>query len=193
MNLAIIEPRATNRTIHHHTPLLLDGVSSAFNQRLLRQSEAAMGPAGFLLPDDAAAAERMQVAFGHGGGWMDLSRRADYDPSARVSYINDNRGRLETRVRQLQTGVRYAQTPQSPMRRTISNVEILEQDDTGGLLVGSNFVLYELSIQATDELRIWAGRATHRLQPADDDYRIRAKIVELVNSSRPLPTLAFLL
>ena len=33
-----------------------------------------MGPAGFLLPDDATAAERMQIAFGHSGGWMDLSR-----------------------------------------------------------------------------------------------------------------------
>jgi phenylpropionate dioxygenase-like ring-hydroxylating dioxygenase large terminal subunit len=74
MNLAIIEPIAPDRTVHHHTPLLLAGVDPSFNQRVLRQSEAAMGPAGFLLPDDAAAAERMQVAFGHSGGWMDLSR-----------------------------------------------------------------------------------------------------------------------
>jgi hypothetical protein len=74
MNLAIIEPVAPDRTVHHHTPLLLRGVAPSFNTRILRQSEAAMGPAGFLLPDDAAAAERMQVAFGHGGGWMDLSR-----------------------------------------------------------------------------------------------------------------------
>jgi phenylpropionate dioxygenase-like ring-hydroxylating dioxygenase large terminal subunit len=74
MNLAIIEPIAPGRTVHHHTPLLLAGVDPSFNQRVLRQSEAAMGPAGFLLPDDAAAAERMQVAFGHSGGWMDLTR-----------------------------------------------------------------------------------------------------------------------
>jgi phenylpropionate dioxygenase-like ring-hydroxylating dioxygenase large terminal subunit len=74
MNLAIIEPVAVDRTVHHHTPLLLGGVDDQFNQRILRQSEAAMGPAGFLLPDDAAAAERMQAAFGRSGGWMDLSR-----------------------------------------------------------------------------------------------------------------------
>jgi phenylpropionate dioxygenase-like ring-hydroxylating dioxygenase large terminal subunit len=74
MNLAIIDPVASGRTVHHHTPLLLGGVDDGFNRRILRQSEAAMGPAGFLLPDDAAAAERMQVAFGHSGGWMDLSR-----------------------------------------------------------------------------------------------------------------------
>jgi phenylpropionate dioxygenase-like ring-hydroxylating dioxygenase large terminal subunit len=74
MNLAIIDPVAPDRTVHHHTPLLLGGVDPSFNRRILRQSEAAMGPAGFLLPDDAAAAERIQVAFGHSGGWMDMSR-----------------------------------------------------------------------------------------------------------------------
>ncbi len=74
MNLAIIDPIAPDRTVHHHTPLLLAGVDPSFNLRVLRQSEAAMGPAGFLLPDDAAAAERMQVAFGQSGGWMDMSR-----------------------------------------------------------------------------------------------------------------------
>jgi len=74
MHLAIIQPVAPGVTVHLHTPLLLAGVSPAFNQRVLRQSEAAMGPAGFLLPDDAAAVERMQISCGHSGGWMDLSR-----------------------------------------------------------------------------------------------------------------------
>jgi phenylpropionate dioxygenase-like ring-hydroxylating dioxygenase large terminal subunit len=93
MNLAIIDPVAPDRTVHWHTPLLLDGVSAGFNQRVLRQSEAAMGPAGFLLPDDAAAAERMQAGFGHRGGWMDLSRglareRVD-ERGDRVSHVSD--------------------------------------------------------------------------------------------------------
>jgi phenylpropionate dioxygenase-like ring-hydroxylating dioxygenase large terminal subunit len=74
MNLAIIEPVAAGATVHHHTPVTLAGVEPSFNQRVLRQSEAAMGPAGFLLPDDAAASERVQAAFGRTGGWMDISR-----------------------------------------------------------------------------------------------------------------------
>lgn len=123
---------------------------------------------------------------------------ADYDPATRISYVNDNRGRLETRIRQLQTGVRWAQTPPSPMRRVVSNVEILERDgdpavDGAICVAGSNFVLYEHSVQASNELRIWAGRATHRLRRVDDRWRIRAKTVELVNASVSLPTLAFLL
>lgn len=117
--------------------------------------------------------------------------RADYDPDTRVSYINDHRGRLETRIRQLGTGVRYAQTPPSPMRRTLSNVEVLRDDDL--VEVGSNFVLHELSAQASNELRVWAGRTTHLLRPTRDGFRIRSKVVELVNAEQPLPTLAFLL
>ncbi len=79
------------------------------------------------------------------------------------------------------------------MRRVISNLEIESVDDDGTITVGSNFVLYELSAQATNELRIWAGRATHRLRRVDGVLRIAAKTVELVNASQPLPTLAFLL
>jgi 3-phenylpropionate/cinnamic acid dioxygenase small subunit len=122
----------------------------------------------------------------------------DYDPASatKVSYINDNRNRLETRVRQLGTGVRYAQTPPSPMRRVVSNLEILDRTHVGAdelVDVASNFVLYELSAQASNEIRIWAGRTTHTLRRTGESFLIRRKVVELVNASRPLPTLAFLL
>ena len=80
MNLAVIEPVGPGETIHYHTPLLLDSVDAAFNDRVLRKSEAAMGPASFFLPDDAVIAERMQqglqVGRGTAEGWIDLSRGA---------------------------------------------------------------------------------------------------------------------
>ncbi len=97
MNLAIVEPVGPGVTVHRHTAVQLDGADEAFNRRLLRQSEAAMGPAGFIVPDDAVTAERMQAGFagsrpawavsgadpatraGAGGGraWIDLSRGLD--------------------------------------------------------------------------------------------------------------------
>lgn len=102
MNLAVIEPVALGETIHYHTPLLLDGVDAAFNDRVLRQSEAAMGPASFFLPDDAVIAERMQqglqVGRGSADGWIDLSRgagRERRDAMGRVGHVSDettNRG-----------------------------------------------------------------------------------------------------
>jgi len=115
-----------------------------------------------------------------------------YDRDRRISFINDNRNRLQTRIRQLQTGVRYAQTPPSPMRRLVGNIELL--DVTGDeVRTGSNFVLHELSAQATNELRIWAGRTTHVLRAGPDGLRMVSKVVELVNAEQPLPNLAFLL
>lgn len=117
---------------------------------------------------------------------------ADGEPGDRLSYIDDNRARLATRIRQLSTGKRHAQTPVSSMRRLISNIEILEHDGSGSV-VGSNFVLYELSVQATNQLRIWPGRTVHRLRRVDGELRMAAKTVELVTASLPQPNLTFLL
>jgi 3-phenylpropionate/cinnamic acid dioxygenase small subunit len=119
---------------------------------------------------------------------------ADYDPATRLSYINDNRARLGTRIRQLRTGLRHAQTPPSPMRRIISNIEVIEADEAAGtFVVGSNFVLYEVASQATSELRIWPGRVTHHLRRVEGRLQMSGKIVELVTASLPQPNMAFLL
>jgi 3-phenylpropionate/cinnamic acid dioxygenase small subunit len=119
---------------------------------------------------------------------------SDYDPAAHLSYLNDNRSRLATRIRQLKTGLRHSQTPPSLMRRLISNVEIFPIDDgSAQYRVESNFVLYELARQATGDLRLWAGRTTHRLRRVDGRLRIAAKRVDLVNAAGPIPNLAFLI
>ena len=46
-----------------------------------------------------------------------------------MSYINDNRTRIRSRIAQLNTGVRHSQTPPSVMRRTVSNFEVTSQTD----------------------------------------------------------------
>jgi benzoate/toluate 1,2-dioxygenase subunit beta len=119
---------------------------------------------------------------------------ADYDPATRLSYINDNRARLATRIRQLKTGLRHAQTPPSPMRRVISNIEVIAADEAAGtFVVASNFVVYEVAAQATSELHVWPGRVTHHLRRLDGRLRMSKKIVELVTGSLPQPNMAFLL
>ena len=109
MNLAIVEPVAPGVSIHHHTAVLLEGVDETFNRRLLRQSEAALGPSSFIVPDDAVTAERMQQAFaasstlraaGAAHAWIDLSRgmeREEVDEASgrRSGHVTDettNRG-----------------------------------------------------------------------------------------------------
>ncbi|MGH7898223.1 MAG: SRPBCC family protein, partial [Candidatus Binatia bacterium] len=119
MNLAIVEPVAPAVTVHHHTAVLLEGVDESFNRRLLRQSEAALGPASFIVPDDAVTAERMQRAFagraaepaGRDGAWIDLSRglereKLDRTTGRRVGHVTDettNRG-FWRRYREIMTG-----------------------------------------------------------------------------------------
>ena len=123
------------------------------------------------------------------------SGRADYDAATRLSYINDNRARLATRIRQLQTGLRHAQTPVSPMRRIVSNVEVLALDaaaDSPSITVGANQVIYEISVQATGQVRVWPGRVTYRLRDVDGELRMAAKTVELLTEREALPNLAFL-
>jgi benzoate/toluate 1,2-dioxygenase subunit beta len=124
--------------------------------------------------------------------WVPLGR-ADYDPATRLSYVNDNRARLATRLRQLRSGKRHAQTPVSPMRRLIANVEVLDHDGDEAFTVGANFVLYELAVQSTHQLRVWPGRTTHHLRRVDGRLRMCRKVVELVTAGEPQTNLTFLL
>jgi 3-phenylpropionate/cinnamic acid dioxygenase small subunit len=116
----------------------------------------------------------------------------DGDPERHISHIYDNRARIDTRVKLLQTGHRYSQEPASPMRRLISNIEV-EVGEDGELIVGSNFILGELSIQAKHEMHWWVGRTTHRLRRVDGELRMSGKKVVLINAAEPLPNLAFLI
>jgi phenylpropionate dioxygenase-like ring-hydroxylating dioxygenase large terminal subunit len=73
-NIVIFQPLGPNTCVQYHTPMLLKGVPDALNARIIRQSEAALGPSAFLLADDAVVAERTQMAISARGGWLDLSR-----------------------------------------------------------------------------------------------------------------------
>ncbi len=165
--------------LHQLDPLLLDAAVAAFLNRESR------------LADESRYEEWLALWTDDIHYWVP-SGAGNYDRDRRISFINDNRNRLTTRIRQLQTGLRYAQTPVSPMRRVVSNIELLSVG-ADELEVGSNFVLYELSLQASNELRIWAGRSTHVLHRRDSELAMSRKVVELVNASQPLPNMAFLL
>jgi benzoate/toluate 1,2-dioxygenase beta subunit len=144
------------------------------------------------LADEARYGEWLALWTDDGVYWVPASTDPDADPERHLSHIYDNRARLDTRIRLLQTGVRHSQEPASLMRRLISNIEVESAAD-GELVTRSNFVLAELAVQAKHELHWWAGRATHRLRRVDGALRMRRKTVVLVNAAEPLPNLAFLL
>jgi benzoate/toluate 1,2-dioxygenase beta subunit len=111
------------------------------------------------------------------------------DPTKQVSYIYDNRSRIGSRVRQLKTGFRHAQSPQSAMRRVISNVE-LESDDRETVRVAANFLLIEVR---NGEQNIWCGRTLYVLRREESGFKLQQKKVLLVNNKEPIPNLAFLI
>ena len=124
--------------------------------------------------------------------WVPATTREGADPNRHISHIYDNRARIATRIRLLKSGYRYSQTPASLMRRLISNIEI-EKTDQGEFIVGSNFLLLELSIQAKHETHLWGGRTTHKLRWANGEFKMFWKNVVLVNADEPIPNLTFLI
>jgi nitrite reductase/ring-hydroxylating ferredoxin subunit len=79
MNIVIFEPVNAHECIQWHTPMLLEGVPDEVNQRILRQSEAALGPSAFLLADDSVISERQQLAMRDKADWLDVSRGLNRD------------------------------------------------------------------------------------------------------------------
>ena len=142
--------------------------------------------------DEARYAEWHALWTEDGVYWVPATTDPGASPDQHISHIYDNRARLDTRVKLLQTGHRYSQEPASLMRRLISNIEVTRSED-GELVVESNFILAELSIQARHEMHWWVGHTTHRLRRVEGQLRMSHKKVVLINAAEPLPNLAFLI
>jgi len=143
------------------------------------------------LADESRYAEWLALWTDDGVYWVPATTDPDVDPDVQISHIYDNRNRIATRVKLLQTGHRFSQVPASSMRRLISNVEVTGA--AGELVAESNFLLVELSVQAKHETHLWAGRTTHRLRRVAGELKMSYKKVVLVNAAEPLPNLSFLI
>jgi 3-phenylpropionate/cinnamic acid dioxygenase small subunit len=114
----------------------------------------------------------------------------DIDPMAKMSIVHDNRNRISTRIKQLDTGRRHSQIPASRLRRVVSNIEVLGPADNGDLTVEANFMLVESRERGKE---LWAGRYTYRLRVVGGELRMAYKKVALVDNARAIPTMSFLI
>ena len=114
----------------------------------------------------------------------------DIDPEKEMSIIYDNRSRISLRIKQLLTGKRHTQTPQSRLRRLVSNIELLDEQNSGDISVASNSMVFESSLR---DDTIWAARNEYRLRYVDGELRMAYKKVTLVNNEKALFTLSFLI
>ena len=118
------------------------------------------------------------------------------DPMEPMSVVYDNRNRISTRLKQLRTGRRYAQAPQSNLRRLISNVELLGgQANRRGWRSrsGGGRELRCAGVTCARATTLWGGRVTYRLRRVEGTLRMSYKKVVLVDKDKPLPTLGFLI
>lgn len=114
---------------------------------------------------------------------------ADIDPEKEMSIIYDNRSRISLRVKQLLTGKHHTQSPQSRLRRLVSNIELLDEQVSGDIPVASNSMIFESNLR---DDTIWAARSEYRLRDVDGELRMAYKKVVLVNNDKAIYTLSFL-
>lgn len=109
------------------------------------------------------------------------------DPRDACGVNFDDRRRLFDRIALMETGAHHAQTPPSTICRMVSNIETWPADD--GVLVRSNLALWEHRKLRTN---CFVGWQEHELVREGDGFRIRLKIINLINGDEPLGNVSFI-
>jgi benzoate/toluate 1,2-dioxygenase beta subunit len=116
------------------------------------------------------------------------SNSDDLDPARQVSIVYDDASRLRERVWRLESGLAYAQEPQSRTVHLVANVEVRGAGDE--LEAESAFTVSEFR---RDRQFVHAGRCLHALRREGGELRIAQKKVELVNNDGHLGNVSLLL
>jgi len=124
--------------------------------------------------------------------WVPTAEGAILPPGDKISIIFDNRQRVATRIRQLNTGKRHSQVPASPMVRTQTNI-LIESTGSDTYTVFCAQILYEYRIQSTREMVTWPARVEYRLRRHADGLKMYFKGVYLISASDALPALPFII
>jgi len=123
------------------------------------------------------------------------------DPRTEVSiHLHDVR-RLGDYIAKLRTGWAHSQMPQSRTRRLVANVDAWPGDEPGTLSVASTTMIWEYRRTVGTEVpggremdvRPFAASCDYVLTEVAGDWRIKWKIVNLVNSDAGFANLSFLL
>lgn len=92
LNVVFYYPISPGECVQMYTPMLLKGAPE-MNRRAIHQTEGAVGPGSFLIPEDVVIAERNQAGLAaQQPEWMDLSRglqREYQEDGLTVSHMSD--------------------------------------------------------------------------------------------------------
>jgi 3-phenylpropionate/cinnamic acid dioxygenase small subunit len=105
------------------------------------------------------------------------------DPRREIAIMFDDRRRLEDRVYRLRTGFAWSQAPASRTVRLITNVEVFSTASEAVRMLRSNFLISEFW---SDETRMLAGWAGHRVMRNEGGWLIQAKQVNLIECDQSI-------
>lgn len=114
----------------------------------------------------------------------------DAAPGEALYLIDDDRNRLESRVRQLMGKTAWAETPRSRTRRLITNVRVSAID--GNVFKAmSNFAVWRFQFDNTD---VYVGRYEHTFVESTEGLRLQERKVVLdLEALRPHGRISFIL
>ena len=122
------------------------------------------------------------------GYWVPASIDA-LDPRAESAVNFDDRRHLIDRIALIETGALHAQIPPSRMSRNLSNVEAWE-GEAGALHAHSNLTLWAYR---RAEMATFVGKQEHELIPDGASWRIRKKVIMLLDCDAPQGNITFIL
>ncbi len=95
---------------------------------------------------------------------------------ADVNWFDEGKDTLARRVRQILTGVHWAEEPPSRICHMVSNVQVMEETPAGLVLVKSRFLVYRNRVETETDFLV--GKREDLLRRVDGGWRIaRRKIV----------------
>jgi len=102
------------------------------------------------------------------------------DTNSEISYFDEGKDILIGRVRQINTGVHWAEEPVSRFEHIITNVEVAS-DDGDEVHVNSKFFCYQNRL--TDEVQMFVGRRYDVLRrDADTSFKIVSRTIYLAQN-----------
>jgi 3-phenylpropionate/cinnamic acid dioxygenase small subunit len=115
--------------------------------------------------------------------WMPMRRNVKYGDTTReftretedISWFDEGKDTLTRRVRQIQTGIHWAEEPQSRITHMISNVQVLSMTPEE-VAVKSRFLIYRNRVETETDLLV--GKREDTLRRDGDGWLIaRRKII----------------
>ena len=120
--------------------------------------------------------------------WMPMRRNVKFGEDEReftregtdIAWFDEGKDTLTRRVRQIQTGIHWAEEPQSRIAHLVSNVQVAEASPSVGdpheVIVKCRFLIYRNRVETETDLLV--GKREDVLRRVGDEWRItRRKII----------------